>query len=207
MHMTENKNEMRTGFRIKWADREIEYFGESALDVFKEVFEHVKSVPITYAPAGQVSPQTTTSMSQITTFEKQKATPVKGDEYSRISKDANIPIEKVSKVIQFVKRNGFQEVIPFLPEHPDSRDAVRLVCYALQVGLQKTPIEVSYLKKILKGPNGYPLPSRELGLILKGFRRDRVIIASQTQKRNKPFTLSKKGIDQARTLLLKLVKK
>jgi hypothetical protein len=204
--MSENKKEFRSGFRIKWADREIEYYdesGKSVLDVFNKVFEHIRSIPI------QVTQFTTTPSTPTspTGIPEGKQTLIEGDEYDRIAKDANIPTKKedVIKVIKFEKRQDFPDIVPFLPTHPNTPDAVRLVCYAIQVGLQKTPIEVSHLKKILKGPNGYPLPGRELGLILANFRRDDVIIASQTKGKYKPFTLSTKGIKQARELLKKTI--
>jgi hypothetical protein len=188
-----------TGFRVKWADREIEYYGESASDVFNKVFEHVKSIPV-----GVVQPspiQGPSETQQTTTQKQQPSIPVEGAEYKRIANDAKTPVENVPKTIEFKKIKEFSELVPFLPKHPVNRDAVVLVSYALQVGLQKTQIEVSYLKKLLKGPNGYPLPGNEYGVILKDFRNYNLIIASQTVDRNKPFTLSKKGLNRARKLL------
>jgi len=201
MRMSENRKEFRSGFRIKWADREIEYYdesGKSVQDVFNMVFEHVKSIPVQAVQFITTTPSVPTPQ---TVVSEEKPVLTEGDEYDRIAKDAGVSKEDVIKVIKFEKREDFPELVPFLPMHPNTPDAVRLVCYAIQVGLQKTPIEVSYLKKILKGPNGYPLPGRELGIILANFRRDDVIIASQTNGKYKPFTLSTKGIKQARELL------
>ncbi|MEM3581106.1 MAG: hypothetical protein QXH40_07230 [Candidatus Bathyarchaeia archaeon] len=201
--MSENKKEFRSGFRIKWADREIEYYdesGKSVLDVFNKVFEHIKGIPVGVTQF-MTPPSAPTPQIGITN----KQTLIEGDEYDRIAKDANVAKEDVVKVIKFEKSQDFPDLVPFLPMHPNTTDAVRLVCYAIQVGLQKTPIEVSYLKKILKGPNGYPLPGRELGLILANFRRNDVIIASQTKGKYKPFTLSTKGIEQTRELLKKAI--
>jgi hypothetical protein len=200
MHMGEEKKTTQFGFKIKWADREIEYYGDSVLDVFNKVFEHVISVPITLAQPAQGLTQTSAPAHEVAISTGPKPAVTGGDEYDRISKDAKISKEEILKFIKFEKRDDFEGIIPILPKHPESRDAVRLVSYALQVGLQQTPIEVSYLKRLLKGPNGYPLPGNELGLILADFRTGDVLIASQTQGRNKPFSLSTKGLDQARDL-------
>jgi hypothetical protein len=198
--MSEEKR-ATSGFKIKWADREIEYYGDSVPEVFKTVFDHVKSVPITYAQQAQPSAQEPMRPPSTLIAETRTPAAVEGDEYERIAKDAEVTKDQVLGAIKFEKRDKFPTLVPYLPKHPDLRDAVVLVSYAVQVGLQKTPIEVSYLKVLLKGPNGYPMPGNELGLILMDFREGDVIIASQTQRRNKPFTLSTKGIDRARKLL------
>jgi hypothetical protein len=204
--MVEEKKQNQCGFRMKWADREIEYYGDSVLDVFNKVFEHVKSVPIMLIQPNQAA--TSIPVPDAGVCREQEPAALDVDEYVRISNDAKISKEEVVKIIRFEKREGFQDFVPFLPTHPDlDRDAVRLVTYAQQVGLQRTPIELSYLKKLLKGPNGYPLPGRALGLILEDFRRENVVIASQTQGRNKPFSLSEKGLKQARELLRETCKK
>jgi len=195
--MSEEKKHV-SGFRIKWADREIEYYGDSAQDVFKTVFDYVKSVPISYVqPSGQISAEPPAMPSA----ETPKLVTAEGVEYERIANDAQVKKEQVLTVIKFERREGFSELVPYLPGHPEIRDAVVLVSYAIQVGLQKTPIEVTYLKKLLKEPNGYPLPGNELGEILKDFRKTGITIASQIKGRYKPFTLSKKGLERARKLL------
>jgi len=188
--------EKKHGFRIKWADREIEYYGDSVQEVFETVFNYVKNVPISYVQPTQPSGPPTIQPTET-------PTPIiaEGVEYERLANDAQVTKEQVLAVIKFVKRNGFSDMVPYLPGHPEIRDAVVLVSHAIQVGLQKTPIEVTYLKKLLKGPNGYPLPGNQLGEILRDFRKTDVTIASQIKGRYKPFTLGKKGLDRARKLL------
>lgn len=197
--MDEEKRYTRFGFRIKWADREIEYYGDSVSDVFKTVFEHVKSVPVSGVQPTQAPMQIPAEAPTIP--ETPKPTVPLGAESDRIAREARVSEEQVMSVIEFMKSPEFPNLVPFLPKHPSSQDAVLLVSYALQVGLQKTPIEVSNLKKLLKGPNGYPLPGNEFGLILADFRRTGILIASQTRGQYKPFTLSSKGLGRARKLL------
>ena len=162
--MNEEKRYAKSGFRIKWADREIEYYGDSVLDVFNNVFEHVKNIPVGVFQPTQ-APVSTPAV-EVATQQPSTSIPLQDIELDRISKDAKVSKEQILKVIKFQKSEGFSELVPYLPMHPSSRDAAILVTYALQVGLQKAPIEFSYLKKVLKGPNGYPLPSNELGLSL-----------------------------------------
>jgi hypothetical protein len=200
MHMTEEKKHA-SGFRVKWADREIEYYGDSVQEVFESVFSHVKSVPINYVQQSQPTVQISTEPSAMQPLRTPTPTGAEGVEYGRLVIDSKATKEQVSAVIKFEKRSGFSEFVPYLPGHPEARDAVVLVSYAVQVGLQKTPIEVTYLKKLLKGPNGYPLPGNMLGMILKDFRNADVTIASQVKGRYKPFTLGKKGLERARKLL------
>ena len=78
---------------------------------------------------------------------------------------------------------------------------VSLVTYAFQIGLLTDTMDVSLLKKVMKDPNGYLLPSHGLGEILKKLRRKKYLIASQARARNKPFTLSDDGLKAARELL------
>jgi len=196
--MTEEKKFTQSGFRIKWADREIEYYGDSVTDIFKEVFNHLKSIPI--MPSLPPSPTYVETGGQKGHALVIPATTAEGDYYDRISTDSGVKKEEVIKLIDFRTVTDFPEPVPFLPHHPDTRDAVRLVSYALQVGLQKKQIEVSGLKKVLL-QIGYQLPGRELGNILDDFRTGDVIIASRVRVRNKPFSLSKKGLEQARELL------
>jgi len=197
--MSEEKKHVY-GFRIKWADREIEYYGDTANEIFKEVFEYIKTVPITYVQTTQV-PTRQIPATPPTTVPLEAPVAIEGIEYERLANDAKISREEILKVIEFRKTDLFPELIPFLPKHPDIRDAIFLTSYAMQVGLQKNQIEVLYLKKVLKGPNGYPMPGREFGLILEDLRKQDVIIASGTQKRNKPFSLSSKGLERARKLI------
>lgn len=197
--MSEEKKHVY-GFRMKWADREIEYYGDAVKEIFKEVFEHLKTVPITYvqttqAPTGQM-PATTP-----TTVPLEASVVIEDIEYERLANDAKVSRQEILEVIEFRKTDLFPELIPFLPKHPDIRDAILLASYAMQVGLQKNQVQVSYLKKVLKGPNGYPMPGREFGLILEDLRKQHVIIASGTQKRNKPFSLSSKGLGRTRKLI------
>lgn len=195
--MTEEKKQ--SGFRVKWGDKEIEYYGESSKDEFEKVFSYFQ----TTKPA-----ESTESVSQpdnsVSSLGKQSE--AFGQEYQRLSKDSGLPVSEIAKKIKFEKKNEFPHAIPSLPDHPELVDAVRLITYSLQVGVQKPQVEVSQLKLILKDPNGYPVPGRELGLILADFRESDVIIASQAQARNKPFCLSTKGLSQARELL-KIAKK
>jgi len=196
--MSEEKKHIY-GFRIKWADREIEYYGDSAADIFKEVFEHVKGIPI-ISPPGTPTPQVTEGQKAPTPEISKR---IEGEEYDRIARDTKIQKEQIIKIIEFRKIPMYETLAPFLPKHPTKiEDAALLVSYALQVGLQKTSLDVSYLKKLLKDPNGYQLPSRTLGKVLDGLRRKDWLLASQAKKgRNKPFTLSQPGLEQARKLL------
>lgn len=198
MHMSEEKKHAY-GFRIKWADREIEYYGDSAEDIFKEVFEHVKGIPIAslYEPP---TPQPKEGQKAPTSETLKHA---EGEEYDRIVRESKISKEEIVKIIEFRRDTKYETPAPFLPKHPtEIEDAVLLVSYALQVGFQQTSVDVSYLKKLLRDPNGYQLPSRTLGRILDNLRRKNWLLASQAKKgRNKPFTLSEDGLEEARKLL------
>jgi hypothetical protein len=130
--------------------------------------------------------------------------PVEGTEYDRIARDSGIPKEQCAKVIEFKTAPKYDTLVPFLPKHPKEEEAALLVSYAFQVGLQQGTVDVSFLKRVLKDPNGYLLPSRGLGDILKALRRKKYLIACQAKKgRNKPFTLSEGGLTAARKLKLK----
>ena len=66
--------------------------------------------------------------------------------------------------------------------------------------MQQKSVEVSYMKRLLKGPNGIPLPGRDFGLALRSLRRKHFIDASQAKKgRDKPFWLNDDGLKEART--------
>lgn len=191
-------NEKKSRFRIKWADREVEYYGDEAKAAYDELIEHVKSIPIQ-----AVTPTPTPSSMPTPTPPPAPQPPVTKDkELELISRDSRVPIEQLAQLIEFKSFKGFPELVPYLPRHPEARDAALLACYAIQVGLQKSPIEVSYLKKILTGPNGYPLPGNAFGLILLNFRRRDWTITSQTKGKYKPFTLSSDGgLEAAREFL------
>jgi len=200
--MSKEKEIPQRGFRIKWADREVEYYGDATKEVFDMVFEHVKSTPITFVQLTKPPEQTPTEVpTPPTSSEPPKPTTAVTQEYNRIINDAKVTQEQLLAHIKFEKREGFTDFIPYLPKHPKDRDAIILVSYGLQVGLQMTQIDVTYLRKLLKGPNGYPFPGNQLGKILENFRDAGVTISSQTQARYKPFTLSTKGLDKARELL------
>lgn len=193
-------NEKKSKFRIKWADREVEYCGDEAKDAYDDLIEHVKNIPIQPIIQAQ-APQPTTTPTPTATPQQPVA---KTKELELISKDCRIPIEQLGQVIQFKSFEVFPEPVPYLPRHPQDSDATLLVCYALQVGLQKSPMEVSYVKKILAQANGYPLPSNAFGVILREFRSKRWTITSQTRGRYKPFSLSADGgLEAARELLRK----
>jgi len=196
--MDEDKSNLRSGFRIKWGDREVEYYGDAAKEVFAEVFSTMRNMP---TPAQHISNIQGTEKIEPQQAPKQ----FENEVYDRIAKDVGTSVEKVKQVIKLEERKGFPDLVPVLPTHPDVRHAVRLVGYAIQVGEQKSPIEVSYLKDMLKKVNGYPLAGREFGLILQDFRKSDAIIASKTQERNMPITFSTKGLEEARKILLSAI--
>jgi hypothetical protein len=191
-------NEKKSRFRIKWADREVEYYGDQAKAAYDDLIEHVKSIPIqtvasTLTPSPLPTPSPTPSP---------QPPVVESKEMGLISRDCGIPIGQLSQLLEFKEFEGFPELVPYLPRHPENGDATLLVFYALQVGLQKSQLEVSYVKKILSEPNGYPLPGRAFGLILQDFRQRNWTITSQTRGKYKPFTLSADGgLAAARELL------
>lgn len=195
--MSEEKKQI-AGFKIRWADREIEYYGDSIQDVFRTVFEHVKNVPIANAPPAQPripsGPQEPVK-TPITTDES--------TEFDRIVLDSKLTKERIAKIIELKKIAKYKTLAPFLPKHPKMEEAALLISYVLQVELQQTPIEVSYLRDLLQDPNGYQLPGRAFGLVLQDIRDYKHwILASQAKKgRNKPFTLSEQGLEEAKRLL------
>lgn len=195
--MTEEKK-TTDGFRIKWADREIEYHGDSALELFKTVFEHVKSVPTTHVSA--IQPQIQSAPHEPT---KPSISSIGSTEFDRIVLDSKVPKEQIAKIIELRKDTKYKTPVPFLPKHPKEEEAALLISYVLQVELQQTPIDVSYLKDLLQDPNGYQLPGRAFGLVLQDIRDYKHwILASQAKKgRNKPFSLSEDGLVEARRLL------
>lgn len=197
--MSENSNTNRSGFRIKWGDREVEYFGDSVKEVFSEVFDYVKNAPQQTGSNVVTTPPATSSGKQ-----EAISVPMELDSiYTRIANDASLKKEQVMAEIKFEKRDGFSELVPILSRHPAVRDAIRLIGYSIQLGTQKTPMDVSYLKDLVVKANGYSLPGNEFGVILRDFRNAGALIASKTQERYMPITFSKKGLDDARLLLQK----
>ncbi len=206
--MTEQKDvndTNRSGFRIKWGDKEVEYFGDSVKELFSEVFNYIKNAP---QQAGSTVVTPPAPPAPVTNEDKQGAisVPLEFDSvYARIANDASLKKEQVMAEIKFEKREGFTELVPILSKHPSVRDAIRLIGYSIQVGTQKTPIEISYLKDLAVKANGYSLPGSEFGIILRDFRKAGAIIASKTQENYMPITFSKKGLDDARLALQKSV--
>ncbi len=180
-------NQNKSRFRIKWADREVEYYGDEATTLYKDIIEYVKSIPIS-AVIAKTAPLE--SQPSHTTDQSLNA---KNKELQLISKDCGVSTDQLSDILQFNVFEGFQEEVPHLPKHPEEENAALLVCYALQVGLQKQWLEVAYIKDILTQVNGYPLPGRKLGRILESFRNKKWTITSQTKGRYKSFCLSSDG--------------
>jgi hypothetical protein len=197
--MSSEKTTPNHGFRIKWGDKEIEYFGDSSKDLFMTVFDYIKSIP-SYSPdAGQKGPSGQPPSGAPTST----VSNAELEGYKRIAVDAGVTTDQVQKVIIFEKRPEFPDLVPMMVSHPKDRDAVKLAAYAMQVGLQKNLIELATFKKILCGPNNYQFPGGTLGGILKDFRKCNYVSASATQGRYKPFNLTKEGLDLARDLIRK----
>ena len=120
------------------------------------------------------------------------------DGYTKILRDTGVSIEQLTKNILFQKHPEFQDHIPMLPLHPPQRQAVRLVTYALQVGLEQPQIRLRQLKKIL-ALNSYSFPGSALGSILVDFRRSDFASAdSADQHRNRPLFLTETGLEITR---------
>jgi hypothetical protein len=192
--------EKKSKFRIKWADREVEYYGDEAKAAYDDLIAHVKSVPI----QGMIvtppqAPTTTPPSSQPPATENR--------ELALISRDSGIPIEQLGQLLQFRKVDGFSELVPFLPRRlEEDADATLVVVYALQVGLQKHQLEVLYVKRVMSEVNGYQLPSNRFGEILKNFRSSNWTITAQTGGRYRPFSLSADGgLEAARGVLRRLL--
>ena len=112
--MAEEKSP-KFGFKIKWADREVEYYGESVKEVFEDVFEYVKSIPIS-----TVMPTPSTKELKVehkSPLESQK-TSVQGTEYDRLARDSGLTKEQVAKVIEFKNTPAYDTLVPFLPNEP-----------------------------------------------------------------------------------------
>jgi len=124
--------------------------------------------------------------------------------YTRILHDTGVPIEQLSKTVLFEKHPEFENHIPMLPTHPPQRQAVRLVTYALQVGLEQPQIRLRHLKKIL-ALNSYSFPGSTLGSILVDFRRSGFASAdSADQHRNRPLFLTETGLEMARNYIRRI---
>jgi len=179
--------EDRSRFRIKWADREVEYCGDEAKLLYENLIEYVKSIPIPTATTTAVSLESRPPVMP------QPSVVTENKELQLISNDCGIPVEQLADLVQFKTFKGFKEAVPYLPRHPRVEDATLCVCYALQVGLQKEWLEVAHIKDVLTQVNGYPLPGRTFGLILQDLRNRRWTIASGTKEKYKPFCLSSNG--------------
>jgi len=88
-----------------------------------------------------------------------------------------------------------------LPSHPPQRQAVRLITYALQVGLEQSYVNIHNLKKIL-ALNNYVFPGSSLGSILVDFRRSGFVEAAKgKQRRNRQLKLTDNGLEMVRRLI------
>jgi len=142
--MSSDKGTAQLGFRLKWGDKEVEYFGDESKDVLRTVLEYVKSGP----DAGTLKDM------PVIIKKRNKKEPFDADlnntdfeGYTKILHDTGVSIEQLSKTIFFQKHPEFEGHIPMLPTHPPQRQAVRLVTYALQVGLEQPQIRLRHLKK------------------------------------------------------------
>ena len=189
-----NGNTGQLGFRIKWGNKEIEYFGDSSKDLFRTVFEYVQknpetgiieSLPIFNDRLGEVKFKGEMPIDSNVDFEG----------YQRICVDTGVSVEQLQKVLTFQKRPDSEDWVPILTAHPAQRDAIRIVAYALQVGLQQAQIDLAVFKRILSEFNKYPLPDNSLGSILVDFRRSGFVVSSSAvQHRNRPFSLTEEGL-------------
>jgi len=194
--------EKKSRFKIKWADREVEYYGDEAKAAFDSLIEHVKSVPIQVVAPPQTShitPPSTTPLSPQPPIGENK-------ELALVSRDSAIPVEQLGQVLQFRTQEGFRERVPFLPRRLDEEsDAALVVCYALQVGLQQQQLQFLYVKRVLSEINGYQLVGNRFGEIIAEFRRKHLTITHMTGESYRPFSLSADGgLDAAREILRRL---
>jgi hypothetical protein len=194
--MSEERKNTQSGFRIKWADKEIEYYGDSVQAIFEEVFGHIKNLPT----QGSTASHSLTSQQQEPQPPRSEAPTAEGIEYERIARDLDTSKDLARKVIELRSDSKFNTLVPFLVKKPkDAEEAILLITYALQVGIQQKSIEPSYMKRLLRGPNGIPLPGREFGLALQALRGKHFVDASQAEKgRYKPFWLNDDGLKEAR---------
>ena len=188
-----NGNTGQLGFRIKWGNKEIEYFGDSSKDLFRTVFEYVQknpetgiieSLPIFSNRLGEVKFKGEMPIDSNVDFEG----------YQRICVDTGVSVEQLQKVLTFQKRPDSEDWVPILTVHPAQRDAndSRLCS---QVGLAQEQIDLAVFKRILSEFNNYPLPDNSLGSILVDFRRSGFVVSSSAvQHRNRPFSLTEEGL-------------
>ena len=197
--MASNKGSAPLGFRVKWGDKEIEYFGDANKDLLRAVLDYVKSspdaaalkdMPIIVNKQGEVELKDELAIDNDLDF----------DGYKRILVDTGVSIEQLQKTVTFQIKPDFEDYVPILPSHPAQRQAVRLVTYALQVGLEQPHVELRQLKKIL-ALNNYAFPIGSLGSILVDFRRSGFVSAySAKQRRNRPLGLTENGLEIATKL-------
>lgn len=187
-------------FKIKFYQIEFEYSGKNAEQIFEKVFEFVKSLPLPKIENITKSDIQNPSSDSDSTNQKQNLPEENKPNYF-IAKDSQMDIDEINQLIIFKKEPAVPYDTPILHNHPnDLEDAIVLITYAIQMGLQKFPIELVDLKKILK-INGYALVGRNLGEALVSLRRKNYMTASQTKGQYKPHTLVKEGIERARLLL------
>ncbi len=125
------------------------------------------------------------------------------DGYQRILSDTGVSIDQLTKTVLFRKKPDFEDYLPILPSHPPQRHAVRIVTYALQVGLDQPHVKLRHLKKIL-AYNNYAFPGSSLGSILVDFRRSGFALAAPVnQHRNRPVSLTEEGLEMTRKYLRK----
>ena len=199
--MSSDKGTAQLGFRIKWGDKEIEYFGDASKDVLRTILDYVKSSP----DAGTLKdmPIIIKKRNNDEPFNADLNSDAEFEGYTKILRDTGVSIEKLTKTIIFQKNPEFENYIPMLPSHPPQRQAVRLVTYALQVGLEQPQIRLRQLKKILE-LNHYSFPGSALGSILVDFRRSGFASAdSANQHRNRPLSLTETGLEMARNYIRK----
>ncbi len=198
--MASDKGNTQLGFRIKWGDKEIEYFGDASHDLLRTVLDYVKSspddatqkdIPIIINKHDEVEPKEEEVIYNNFGFEG----------YKRIQADSGVSIGQLQKSIVFHLKPAFDNYVPMLPSHPAQRQAVRLVAYALQIGLEQPHINLHLLKKILAA-NNYAFPGGSLGSILVDFRRSGFVSAvSDNQRRNRPLCLTENGLEMVRRFI------
>ena len=85
--MTEERKNAHSGFRIKWADKETEYYGDSVQEVFKEVLDHIKNLPVQGSTTGEPS----TEKQQETDPPTPRGPPAEGRENDQIVRNLDTP--------------------------------------------------------------------------------------------------------------------
>jgi hypothetical protein len=197
--MAGEKGSTQLGFRIKWGDKEIEYFGDASKDLLRAVLDCVKNspdavnmkdIPIIVDNPGESNPKHDLGIDD-PDFEG----------YKRILVDTGVSFEQLQKTLIFQRKPDFEDYVPMLPAHPPQRQAVRLVTYAMQVGLEHPQVNLRLLKKVLS-VNNYPFSGSALGSILVDFRRSGFVEAAKgEQRRNRPLNLTESGLEMVRRLI------